>query len=92
MRASDSEMKPRFSPMQSAASPKPVAAILATRPLSVDAAHVAPVFYQPGLRIGLLPEVADRESFQFIEKLIVVRRKESFHRRWRGARVLLWNW
>ena len=30
-------MKPRFSPMQSAVSPKPVAAMLATTALSVEA-------------------------------------------------------
>ena len=52
-------------------------------------ARIASVFDQAGLRVGLLPEIANRESFQFFQKLVIVRRKNGFDRRRRRTRVLL---
>ena len=70
-------MKPRFSPMQSADSPKPVAAMLATTALSVDALRALQrSLTRPVCGIGLLPEVAKNGLLQLIQKLVVVRRKK----------------
>ena len=79
--------------MQSAERPKPVAAMLATTALSVDALRrVAAVLDQTGGRVRLLPEIANRGSLQFVQKLVIVRRKKSFGRRRRGAGMLLRRW
>ena len=53
---------------------------------------IAAVLDQAGLGVGLLPEVADVDSLEFIKKLIIVRRKVSLGRRRRRLGVLLGRW
>ena len=56
---------------------------------SVRATHIAAVFDQAGLRVGLLPEVLEVELFQFDEKGIIFRRKRGWRRQPGWSRVLL---
>ncbi len=51
--------------------------MLAARPLVSFCAHVAPVFDEPRLRIGLFPEKEEVGVFQRVEELIVLGRKCS---------------
>src|ERR1700722_2552355 len=42
--------------------------------------HVAAIFNQPGLRIGLLPEEEEGSMFKFIQKLLILLRKGGLRR------------
>jgi hypothetical protein len=54
----------------------------------VDDAHVAAVFDQSGLGIGLLPEVEEVGALEVVEKLIIVRGKSG----WRGGGMAAVGW
>ena len=41
-------------------------------------AGIAAVLDQAGVRVGLLPEIANRDSLDLVEKLVIVGRKKSF--------------
>ena len=58
-------------PIQSAARPKPVAAMLAMRRLSGPAVRQGAVAHQTGVFAGLIPEEQERPADQLLQKLLV---------------------
>ena len=61
----------RSLPIHSAVRPKPVAAILATVTVVTFCADIAAVFDQSSLQIGLLPEIQEGSSLEFVKKCVV---------------------
>ena len=88
-RASAWLIKPRFSPMQIAVSPKPVDAMLAAR-LVILGADVAAILDQARLRICLLPEEEKVGLLQGVEELVLQLRNGSRQRRL-GRGFLPWT-